>query len=158
MRVEWLILADYAQAIGNKVYIMGGGWDRLTVNSGFPVQQSVGIASSVIVPWNETNQETTLEIEVLTEDGVSIAKVEAKFNVGRPANLTEGQDQRAQLALNVPLSFKEPGTYVIVAKLQGQEEEEKTVFKVVPGPMLAMKQRFSKTEPSQDGGNGGEEG
>ena len=155
MRVEWLILADYAQAIGNKVYIMGGGWDRLTVNSGFPMQQSVGIASSVIVPWNETNQETTLEIEVLTEDGVSIAKVEAKFNVGRPAEHPRGQDQRAQLALNVPLSFKEPGAYVIVARLEGQEEE-KTQFNVVPGPMLAMKQRFSKPEPSQEGGNGSE--
>ena len=155
MRVEWLILADYAQAIANKVYIMGGGWDRLTVNDAFPRMQNVGIAASVIVPWNETNQETVLEIEALTEDGVSIVKVEAKFNVGRPANYPNGQDQRAQLALNLPLSFKEPGTYVIVARLQGQEEV-KTVFNVVPGPMLAMKQRFSNTEPEQEGGNDSE--
>ena len=34
MEVEWLILADSAQVIGNKLYLLGGGWDQLAVNTG----------------------------------------------------------------------------------------------------------------------------
>ena len=31
MEVDWLILADSAQVTGGKLYMLGGGWDRLTV-------------------------------------------------------------------------------------------------------------------------------
>jgi len=39
MEVEWLILADAAQVVGNKLYLMGGGWDKLTINNVFPADQ-----------------------------------------------------------------------------------------------------------------------
>src|SRR5688500_1930861 len=39
MEVEWLILADSAQVIGGKLFLLGGGWDVLTVNTSFPWQQ-----------------------------------------------------------------------------------------------------------------------
>ena len=30
MEIEFLILADYAEAINNKLYIMGGAWNQIT--------------------------------------------------------------------------------------------------------------------------------
>ena len=68
MEVEWLILADSAQVLGNKLYLLGGGWDLLTVNREFPVDQRCAVALSVRVPWNETNQKHTFELEVAGEE------------------------------------------------------------------------------------------
>lgn len=138
MEVEWLILADYAEIIGGKLYVMGGGWDTLTVNTGFPMARSVGLAVAFSVSWNETNQRHNVEIEFLTEDGQTIGKVGAQLEVGRPAGIKAGQGQRFQLAANVPLSLSGPGTYVIVARIEGQEAR-RVPFNVNQGPMLQTK-------------------
>lgn len=140
MDVEWVILADFAEVIGNKLYLQGGAWDKLTINSGMPVTRAVGIAASIVVPWNETNQNATIEIDVATEDGESIASIKAEFRVGRPADIPAGQNQRTQIAGNLPLTLPAAGTYSLVAKLDG-EERARTWFNVVEGPMLKMRQQ-----------------
>jgi hypothetical protein len=139
MRVEWLILADHAEIVGGKLYLMGGGWDVLTVNTGFPLTRPVGLAAAFSVPWNETNQRQNVEIEIQTEDGQSVGKVSAQFEVGRPAGIKSGQDQRLQVAATVPLNLPAPGTYVIVARVEG-EEQARVPFNVVAGPMVQPKQ------------------
>ncbi len=138
MRVEWLILADYAEIIGGKLYLTGGGWDVLTVNTGFPLTRPMGLAAAFSVVWNETNQRHNVEIDIQTDDGKSVGKVAAQFEVGRPAGIKAGQDQRFQLAANVPLNLSGPGTYVVVARVEGQEEG-RVAFNVVEGPMLQAK-------------------
>lgn len=138
MRVEWLILADYTEIIGGKLYLMGGGWDVLTVNTGFPLARPVGLAAAFSVPWNETNQRHNVEIEFLTDDGQPVGKVSAQFEVGRPAGIKAGQEQRFQLAANVPLNLAGPGTYVIAARVEGQEEV-RVPFNVQAGPVLKAK-------------------
>ena len=140
MEVEWLILADYAEIVGGKLYLMGGGWDRLMVNSGFPFTRPVGLAAAFRVPWNETNQPQNVEIEFQTDDGESVGKVGAQFEVGRPPGMKAGQGQRFQLAANLPLALKAPGSYVIVARVEGQEAG-RVPFSVVAGPLLQSRQQ-----------------
>jgi hypothetical protein len=135
VRVEWLILADYAEIIGNKLYVMGGGWDVLTVNKQFPTEQRCGLAASFVVPWNETNQRHHVEIQVATEDGTSIATVGAEFEVGRPPGIPPGQEQRFQIAGNLTLKLERAATYVVIGRVEGQDES-RIHFNVVPGPML----------------------
>jgi hypothetical protein len=139
VQVEWLILADYVEIIGGKLYLMGGGWDVLTVNTAFPHARPVGLAAAFSVPWNETNQRHNVEIEMLSDDGQTVGKVGAQFEVGRPAGIRAGQGQRFQLAANVQLNLPGPGTYVIVARIEGQEEA-RVPFNVIPGPMLQARQ------------------
>jgi Family of unknown function (DUF6941) len=139
VRVEWLILADYAEIIGGKLYLMGGGWGVLTVNTAFPHARPVGLAAAFSVPWNETNQRNTVEIEMLSDDGQTVGKVGAQFEVGRPVGIKAGQDQRFQLAANVHLKLPGPGTYVIVARIEGQEGA-RVPFNVIAGPMLQSKE------------------
>jgi hypothetical protein len=119
--------------IGNKLYLQGGGWDRLTVNSAFPVAKTIGLAASFVVPWNDTNQASNMELDVLTADGKSVAKIQGQFKVGRPADIPRGQEQRTQVAGNVPLKLEAAGTYEIVARLEG-EEQARIHFNVVEGP------------------------
>ena len=132
MQVEWLIPADSAQVVGNKLYLMGGGWDRLTVNKEFPTEQRVGIALAIKVPWNRTNERHGFELEIASEDAATIAKVGGNFEVGRPAGIPPGQDQRVQLAVETTLKFERPGTFVIVSKLDGKEGQ-RVPFHVMSG-------------------------
>ena len=139
MEIEWLILADYAQAIQNKLYLQGGGWTNFTVNE-IPLNHQIGIATSVIVPWNETNQEANLHLQIQSEDGEFVGELKGSFKVGRPPDHPPGQEQRAQIAANIPIAIKKLGTYVIIASLEGQEQRRIT-FNVVEGPMLKMKRQ-----------------
>ncbi len=140
MEVEWLILADSAQVVGNKLYLLGGGWDVLTVNSGFPLDQRCALAMAVKVPWNETNRKKTFEIEVMGEDPATeqpkaILKVGGQFEIGRPPGIPPGQDQRVQIAMETNVRIEYPGTKLIVARIEG-EEMKRTFFNVVAGPLL----------------------
>lgn len=143
MEVEWLILADSAQVVGNKLYLLGGGWDVLTVNSGFPLDQRCAVALAIKVPWNETNRKNTFEVEVMAEDPTteqpkSLLKVGGQFEIGRPPGIPPGQDQRMQIALETNVRIEGPGTKLIVARIEG-EEMKRTTFNVVAGPLLARR-------------------
>ena len=130
MNVEWLILADSAQVIGNKLYLLGGGWDSLRVNTGFPVQRHLAVAASFRCSWNETNQKNNFEVEILTQDGETVGKVSGQFEVGRPPGIPPGQDQRMQMAVDMGLTFQQPGGYIVVARIEG-EEGQRVPFNVV---------------------------
>jgi hypothetical protein len=133
MDIEWLILADAAQVVGNKLYLLGGGWDTLTVNTGFPVRQRVTLAASFRVPWTETNMKHAARIQVLTEDHQEVANAHIQIEVGRPVGLQAGTSQRYQVPLELNLELKTAGTFVIVAHV-GEVEAARTSFRVVAGP------------------------
>ena len=126
MEVEWLILADAAQVVGNKLYLLGGGWNQLTVNAPFPVEQRMGLAFSVKVAWNETNRKHSFEIEIISEDQAteepkSMMKVGGQFEMGRPTGINPGQEQRFQIALDAGLKLDKAGTKTLIARIEGQE-------------------------------------
>lgn len=130
MRVEWLILADAAQVVGGKLYLLGGAWDTLNVAQAFPVQQRLAVAVSFRIPWNETNQRHNIEIEILTEDGKQVAKIDGQVEVGRPPGIPVGSDQRAQIAADIGIQFDQPGSFSIIASIEGQKDAE-TSFRVL---------------------------
>lgn len=136
MEVEWLILADSVQVVGNKLYLLGGGWDVLSSRKDFPFNQRCGIAVAINVAWNETNQKHNFEVEVISEDESteepkSIVKVGGQFEVGRPTGIPIGQNQRIQLAIDMGLKVETPGTKVVIARLDG-EESKRISFNVLP--------------------------
>lgn len=136
MRVDYMVLADAADAVQGKHYIHGAGWDRLLAAS-FPVSHpALSVAVRLIVPWTDTNQEHTLQLDVVDEDGRSIlpippGPVEGKINVGRPAHLVHGEDQVAPLALKFNgLTFQRAGLYAVILRLDGLEAA-RSAFRVV---------------------------
>ncbi|MBI3964995.1 MAG: hypothetical protein HY329_05105 [Chloroflexi bacterium] len=130
MDVEWLILADAAQVVGGKLYLLGGGWERIAVSAPFPIQQPCAIATAFAVPWNETNQRRHVTIEIEDEDGLVIANVGGDVEVGRPPGIPTGQMQRIQLAANFVLGLQKPGSYRIVASIDGERKRD-TTFSVL---------------------------
>jgi hypothetical protein len=132
MTTEWLILADAAEIVAGKLYLMGGGWDTLNVTQPFPITKQTGLAASYTIPWNDTNQKHDVEIEICTEDGETVAKINGVLEAGRPAGVPAGTSQRAQIAASLPLEFKSSGVFSIISRIAGHEDA-RTHFRVVGG-------------------------
>lgn len=130
MKLEWLILADAAEVIGNKLYLMGGGWDRLTVHTDFPVAQHLGIAVSIAVEPTELGQTHEFALDVQSPEGKWLASLEADFEVTLPKGSDSKKNQRWQFASSMDLSLDVAGAYAIVIFLNGQEVGRQ-IFEVI---------------------------
>ena len=158
MRVEWLILADAATVVGDKLYLLGGGWDRLTVSKPPPVPHQMAVAASFRVPWNETNLKHRFTLEICDADGISLFNFGGSFEVGRPAGLPQGQSQRSQIAVNMGLMFNKLGGYVIVGRVDDHAESEaRFPFSVVPTDAVAAALAQQVRERPDDQGSGAAE-
>jgi len=127
MQVEWIVLADAAQAVGNKAYILGGGWDQLQVpGPGHP--HHCAIAVSLLVPWNETNEPHTVAVEMMSADGTDRVRLsEGRLEVGRPVGVARGQDQRAIIAIDLAVGFQRSGRFELRALPDGEDEGARSV-------------------------------
>lgn len=121
MNIHALMLADSAQAVDGKLYILGGAWNMLRFPQ-FPASLIVGIAVAIDVDWNETNQRHHLDIHFEDADGNEMEpRIGADFEAGRPPGAVAGAELRIVLAVNGPLSIPAPGTYAAVAIIGGRE-------------------------------------
>lgn len=125
--IDFLILADKAEVINGKLYMMGGGWDRRRV-SDFSRPTSINLAVGVLVPWNLTNEDHQVHIKLEHEDGTVIKpEVKGNFRMGRPAHATRGQQFRALVAVEGHWLLPQPGTYRVVSSI-GDSAPKKAVF------------------------------
>jgi hypothetical protein len=120
-----MVLCDYAEVVGGKIYIMGGGWDQLRANAPAPV----AVALLVTVPWDQTNVQHELVLALTDEDGheVSLGGPEpivqkAQFEAGRPPGVTPGTGQTAPLAFRFPVLPLPVGGYAFVLTIDGAEK------------------------------------
>ncbi len=110
MDIDYAIIADYAEVVGGKLYLMGGGWDTSAVPE-VPYQVRLAIAVGVRIGWEETNMTVSVRIVVQDDDGQEQVKIEGQVQVGRPPQLMPGSSQLAQLAANVPVTIPALGGY-----------------------------------------------
>jgi hypothetical protein len=133
LNIEWLILADSAQIVNNKLYLLGGGWERLTLKN-IPTSHSCSVAMSFIVPWADTNQKHGFRINIVDEDGQDIRQpITGQVEAGRAAGIPAGTDQRVQLSLDLQLRLEKPGTYVVHASL-AERDTASVKFRVQHAP------------------------
>lgn len=109
-----LLLCDFAEAVNGKLYVMGGGWNVLFA-PGQPVTMSV--AAVIAVPWDQTNRKHELALELLTEDGESVAMedetiaVTGEFELGRPPGIKPGSSLNAPFVWTFAGLVLESGGY-----------------------------------------------
>jgi hypothetical protein len=128
--IEYMLVADSAQSIGSKVYVLGGGWTQLLLEefpsaAPFPFAVVVGVN----VPWNMTNQRFTFGLELVDADGTLVETVAEphEFEQGRPPGLRPGATQRLNFALPVIAEFPAPGRYVFRGLLDGEPRAEAVI-------------------------------
>ena len=140
MEVEWLVIADSAQIVGSKLYLLGGGWDTAFINQPFPITHRFAVAVAFKIPWEETHDKHPFEVEIQDDDGNHVFSVKGQLAVGQPLGTLPGASQRAQAAAEITMEIKKAGNFVAIAKADG-EEGGRFPFRIVAGPNAAAQKR-----------------
>jgi hypothetical protein len=117
-----LMLCDFAQVAGGKLYIAGGGWSVAQAMQGH-------IAILFRVPWDRANHRIGAVLTLLDQDGGSVPEgsdgttITLTLEVGRPPGLPRGTDLDAPLALPLPPVQLAPGRYEWVLSVDGETED-----------------------------------
>lgn len=124
--VDVALLADAVQASRGKLFVLGGGWDVLTVRSLPARHPSMGIGLRVRVPWGWPGDSVRLDVELQDQDGKSMlpGSLNTSVPVRRPDHLPEGQDLTVVRALTFTnVVFRTEGGYSFVISLDGEVKE-----------------------------------
>lgn len=125
-----MLLADSAEAVNGKLYILGGGWSIIG-----PEPTPMAIAIKIEVPWDEANKRHTLQLALVNADGQPFMvptptgdrpmELSAEFEVGRPPGLKPGTPLDLPVALNIgPLPLLPDGRYVWRCSIDGESSED----------------------------------
>ncbi len=121
MRLGFLLLADHAEAVNGKLYMVGGGWNVLRLPE-LPHEWGFHIALGLDVGWDETNRNHNLVVNVQDPDGVELGEgLSAEFEAGRPPGMPAGQDQRLVMSIGTSVSFDTSGPHAAVVVADGEE-------------------------------------
>ncbi|MFZ1060391.1 MAG: hypothetical protein WAP47_14490 [Candidatus Rokuibacteriota bacterium] len=129
MRVT-LLLADAAQAVNGKLYILGGGW---SIKGPDPIPTAIAI--KIEVPWDEANKVHRMELALLDADGQPVivptpigdrpVQLTGNFEAGRPPGLKPGTPLDVALAINIgPLPLPPDRRYVWRCSIDDKFEED----------------------------------
>ena len=133
MDLDFLMVADRAEAVNGKLYLLGGGWDRITLAQ-FPGAASFDVALGVLVGYTETNERHEFEVTLQDDDNqVVLGPIQGQFELGRPPGLKPAQAQRFMVALRGPFVLPRTGCYHWVASLDGRQAG-RTTFWADPMP------------------------
>lgn len=129
-----MMLADSAQEVGGKLYILGGGW---SITGPEPVPMA--IALKLEVPWDRTNEQHSLLLELLDEDGNPVLvedqegervplQITGAFEAGRPVGIRPGTPIDSALAVNFgPLPLEGGHRYQWRLSIDGETNEDWTI-------------------------------
>jgi uncharacterized protein DUF6941 len=122
--VDSLMLSDSAQESNGKLYILGGGWDTIFVDGPDSPIPSISITFRIVIPWNQTNQDIAIELQLVDSDGLPMLGDPPVLHskVGRPPHAENGIDQVLPVAMTFQnLVFQRPGQYFFRLSEAGKE-------------------------------------
>src|SRR5687768_7635417 len=101
-----MLLADSAQAVDGKLYVLGGGW---TVTGPEPAPSAIALL--IEVPWDRCNTQHQFRLDLVDNDGDPVLVptpegdqpqvIEGGFEVGRPPGVKPGTPMSIPLAINM---------------------------------------------------------
>jgi hypothetical protein len=123
MKITSAMLADAAQVQSGKLFILGGGFDTISVRSLPATHRNLSIAMVAEVGPEDRQRDLELHISLIDEDGQAVG-VEAKgmLRVGAPPNLPPGSPSVVPIVSPFHnISFAEAKGYTFVVSLDDQE-------------------------------------
>lgn len=131
-----VLLCDYAQIAGDKLFISGANIDRMVFPAGSPTPYVVNFAAAglVKVPWAALGTQHTLEFTLLTEDGEIPTLPEGMpvlpegitgtftFQANRGPQLANGDSHTVPFVFAFPgLPLMRTGRYALIFTINGAE-------------------------------------
>jgi hypothetical protein len=131
-QIDFAVVADRAEVVNGKLYMMGAGWDSLNVVD-FKQPISFSLAVGILIPWNDANEVHPLTIDLEDADKRRNIMPTASINIttGRPPGAVRGQSFRSMIAINAGLTLPGPGTYMFVISLADVSKQEEVSQKSV---------------------------
>jgi hypothetical protein len=125
-----LFLADDATVTEGKLNVLGGGW-----NATGPGPVPFAIAGIIEVPWQMTNQQHLMRLELIDLDGNAVmvdgqngsepVLISGPFEVGRPPGVRPGSYQPWPFAINsAPLPLRPGSHFEWRLSIDGQTNED----------------------------------
>lgn len=125
-----MMLADSAQAINGKLYLLGGGWSVTG-----PHATPMAIAMTIEIPWDQTNIRHSYRLilndadgkKVLlpTKDGNMPLEIVRNFEVGRPPGHIPGTPISFVQAVNFgPLPLRHGARYIWELSINDESSPE----------------------------------
>ena len=138
IRVECFMLCDHVRVENGKLYILGGGWTRLTPPY-LPLPYSFHIALKLAVPAELAGAPLPLQLEVRDAEGRDIATSALDIQT-EPADVPD-QGAAPTIPLNVPLgvdlTFVSPGVFTLALAAAGERIAETALLVAAPAPPRA---------------------
>ena len=108
MQVEFVMLADAAQVVGGKLYVLGGAWNLYRATA-FPTQAPIALVASILVDRSEAGSRHAVRLTVADEAGIPIVPtLDWTIEV---ANTEGAVPQRSLLAVNTGIQLPRAGRY-----------------------------------------------
>jgi hypothetical protein len=140
MNLEWMLLANYAEANNGLLYISGGGWDTVTLHAPlenapegvFAVLQGA-LVIRLAFHQTETDREHSFSLVIADEDGGEIGKAEGNVRVDRIRGLPPGWPQSVNIPLPLTgIPLPRAGIYTMSLQVDGQHVGDRP-FRVLKG-------------------------
>ncbi len=127
MEIDYAILAEHAEVTGNKLYLMGGGWDTMFAPDA-PAQVRLVCAAGIRVSWEETNIAFPVTITIQDDDAQEVFRIVGQMQVGRPPHLPIGATQLYQMAATMQVTLPRfDGFHVLVTVGEGEGATRKAL-------------------------------
>ena len=111
MQVEFVMLADAAQVVGGKLYLLGGAWNVYRATA-FPTQAPIALVASILVDRTEAGSRHAVRLTVADEAGIPIIPaLDWNLEVSRPEDVDPATPQRSLLAVNTGIQLPRAGRY-----------------------------------------------
>ena len=131
VEIDFVILADFAQAAQGKLNLIGGGWNLHNANQ-YPSTLQFGLGIGILVPWSQTNRKHDFTFVIKGSEGPELAKGGGQFEMGREAGIPAGMTQRVTIGLSGQLQIPQPGTYEVI--VAAAHVEKRVTFEALHAP------------------------
>lgn len=129
--IDYLLLADFAEVVNGKTYMMGAGWDRFAPPQ-YPAQLKIAIAVGVRVPFLESNMPHHLTV-VLRREAEEYFRMEGDLETGRRAG-SRGESTMIPMAVSAVIPIAEPQTLELTADIDGLSSRRISIRAEGPPP------------------------
>ena len=133
MEVDFAFLADKADIVGGKLYVLGGAFDAISAKQVPVVHSQMTLAIRFLLSPSEVNREHKLEVILMDSDGKRIIALPGQFSVKPHPENVLGYKIPFLTALNFwNIRFEKFGDYSIELLLNG------TSIKSIPLRLVQM--------------------
>lgn len=139
IRAECFLLCNGVEAVGGKLFILGGGWDRLIVPQ-FPTDHVLSVAVKLAVPTTESYRPLPLHLEIVDDNGHPALPepMRAELQMARPLGYEANETLPFFLPITVKLHIERPERYTFRLYVEDHQIAQ-TSFRAIPPPAPATR-------------------